>query len=114
MHTRLHACTTALGLTLLSSSGTALAECEPTLCTGLVYELYVRSAGDLRVQTTGNESLLNCTPDQGVFLTLSPAAAANFKDVYALLLAANVAGKEVTIRIVEGSNPCAILYVRMK
>lgn len=90
----------------------ANAECSAAGCVGLVDQVYVEANGGLWVQTSGNETLANCTADSGVYLRL-PAEYTRLKEVYATLLTAQVLGWQVYLRVVEGSNPCTIWYVSM-
>lgn len=75
-----------VGFMLTVVAGSATAECTSYGCAGYV--------------------------DQLVYLRL-PGTAAKFKEVYSLLLTAQVTGWQVFVRIVEGSNPCMISEVRM-
>lgn len=103
---------TAAAAMLTGISSIAAAECSATGCIGYVEQLYIEADGGLWLQTTGNEQLANCVPNSGIFLRL-PGDAAKFKEVYALLLSAQIADRQVFVRIAEGSNPCRILYVHM-
>lgn len=84
-----------------------------TSCAGYVEQLYLEANDGLWIQTSGNETLANCTPDSGVYLRL-PGTATKFKEAYLLLLTAQVTGVQIFVRIVEGSNPCTISEVRMQ
>ena len=96
---------------LLVFSAGASAECASYGCANAYVEtLYVRAQSGFFVGTSGTETLANCTPASGVFF-LMPLDAANYKEVYATLLAAQLADKRVTIRINEGTDPCTIAYV---
>jgi hypothetical protein len=91
----------------------AFAECSATGCISVyVEELYPEAAGGAWIRTSGNELLANCTVDSGVYLCLS-GTSAGYKELYATLLAAQLADKMVNIRIIEGSNPCTIYYVTL-
>lgn len=90
-------------------ANTSDAECVPTNCTGYLDQVYMEANGNLYVQTSGNETLANCTPASGVYLFLS-GSASNFKEIYAMLLSAQAMGWQVTLRILDGSNPCAISW----
>lgn len=95
------------------SAGITHAECNGSGCWDVyVQELYPEAAGGAWIQTTGNEALANCTVDSGVFLRLS-GTTPGYKEIYATLLAAQLADRKVHIRIHEGSNPCLIAYVRL-
>lgn len=96
----------ALGFTAV-----AYAECYSGGCTEVyVDELYPDSGGAW-IQTSGTETLANCTADSGIFLRLNGGP--GFDAIYSTLLAAQISEKKVGIRIVDGSNPCTISYVRL-
>jgi hypothetical protein len=65
--------------------------------------------GNLRIATDGDETVLNCTPVDGVYLTLQTDDP-NFNRKYALLLTAYTLDQDVGIRIVEGTSNCAVSY----
>jgi hypothetical protein len=87
------------------------AECAGGFCADVYVEQLYTYPGNSHfwLRTTGTETLLNCTPDSGVFLQV-PASS---KELFALLLAAQMADKVVLVRIVEGSNPCAVSWVSL-
>lgn len=102
----------AASLGLLAFSAAAFPECFSEGCADVyVEELYPEMQGGAWVQTSGNEALANCTVDSSIFLRLHNET--GFKEVYATLLAAQLADKKVFIRIVPGTNPCKISYVRL-
>lgn len=91
-------------------AGTARADCSSSSCNNvLVEELYMNLSGSLYIQTSGSELLTNCTPLSSLYLVLTDGP--RFKEIYAMLLAAQFAGKTVTLRINDGSNPCTVQYV---
>lgn len=95
----------------LAFTAVAYAECYSGGCAEVyVDELYPDSGGAW-IQTSGNETLANCTVDSNIFLRLSGGP--GFDAMYATLLAAQISEKKVGIRIIEGSNPCTITYVRL-
>jgi hypothetical protein len=67
------------------------------------------SDGNLRIATDGDETLLNCTAVNDVYVTLQTDDP-NFNRKYALLLTAYTLGQDVGIRMVEGSPNCAVSY----
>ena len=97
-------------LTALGASP-SWAECGGGFCSNVyVEQLYTYSgSANFWLRTTGTETLLNCTPDSGVFLHVPSSS----KEMFALLLAAQLADKVVVVRIVEGSNPCAVSWVTL-
>jgi hypothetical protein len=102
---------TVFAAAALAFAAVAYAECYPGGCAEVyVDELYPDSGGAW-VQTSGNETLANCTADSNVFLRLNGGP--GFDAIYATLLAAQISEKKVGIRIIEGTNPCTIAYVRL-
>jgi hypothetical protein len=90
----------------------AYAECSAAGCYEvLIEELYPTAEGGVWIKTTGDETLANCTANANVFLRLNVSA--GYKDIYSTLLAAMLAEKRVNLRVVEGSNPCAVAYVTL-
>jgi len=75
-----------------------------------VDQIYIQANGSLYVQTSGTETLANCTPDSGVYLFLA-GTASKFKEVYATLMYAQAMGLRAKIRVIEGTNPCEIAWV---
>lgn len=97
----------------LTAGGSAYAACQALGCFDVyIDELYPEAAGGVWVQTSGNETLANCTANSGVFLRLD-STTAGFKEIYATLLAAQLSDKKVSLRIAEGSNPCTVVYVTL-
>jgi hypothetical protein len=90
----------------------AFAECLAAGCYDVfIEELYPTASGGVWIKTTGDETLANCTANSNVFLWLNDTA--GYKDIYATLLAAMLADKRVSLRVVEGSNPCTVAYVTL-
>jgi hypothetical protein len=87
----------------------ANAECASTGCLAYVDQVYIETNGNMYVQTSGTETLANCTPDSGIYFFLA-GTATKFKETYSMLLMAQALGWQVRIRIVEGTNPCAISW----
>jgi hypothetical protein len=77
-----------------------------------VDELYTEASSGVWIRTSGDETLAGCVPDSSVFLRLH-ASAAGFKEIYATLLAAQLAERRVSIRVNPGSNPCSVAYVTL-
>jgi len=97
----------------LSHNSAFAAACSPTSCSGQISMLYIEANGDAYVGLVGGlAGLTGCIPNQGEqqFLTL-PAASANMKLVYATLLAAQMAGRSVTLALSANSSGCIIRYV---
>lgn len=98
---------------MVAVSGPVLADCVPHICSGIYVErLYANSNGLIYVATTGNESNLNCTPVSGGYLSfnLSDPAGDAF---YSTLLAAQLANKTVSLRIVDASPGCQVQYLTL-
>jgi hypothetical protein len=94
-------------------SSFASAECGALTCVDVyIEELYPEAIGGAWVKTSGNEQLVNCTADAGIYLRLD-GTLAGYKEVYATLLAAQLSEKKVNLRIAEGSNPCKVWYVTL-
>jgi hypothetical protein len=90
----------------------AFAECWSAGCYGVfIEELYPTAEGGVWIKTTGDETLANCTANSNVFLRLNVSA--GYKDIYSTLLAAMLSEKRVSLRVVEGSNPCTVAYVTL-
>lgn len=97
----------------LLCTAAAFAECMPAGCYDVyIEELYPEATGGVWIQTSGNETLADCVSQAGVFLRLN-ASAVGFKEIYATLLAAQLADKRVTLRITPSSNPCAVASVTL-
>lgn len=98
----------------LGLSQSANAECSAAGCYNVnVTEVYMNTlAAGFYVQTSGNESLANCTAVSGLLLYV-PESIPHFKEIYSILLAAQLSGKSTTIVIHQGTDPCAISYVRL-
>lgn len=104
-----------LGLAVLSvafvTMSSADATCVGSACNGeRILTIYTNANGDVYVQVTGAMSALNCTLVSSTFITLK-ATAANFKQIYATLLASQFADRPLTFRIDDGSAGCTIAYV---
>ncbi|WP_158246614.1 hypothetical protein [Erythrobacter sp. SAORIC-644] len=97
---------------LVSFESSASAACNPIACDEVyISHLRVSLSGDILIDTTGDESLLNCTLLSGGYITLS-ASHPGADKIYAMLLSAQAQGKPIgRIRIQDGSSPCHIAYV---
>lgn len=100
-----------LFLAVVAVSNTSWATCSAHRCENVdVDRIYIKKDGEVFVGTSGDEKLLNCSAVSGVYATFSlvdPGGQA----YYSALLAAQMAGKKVGIRIVENSNNCSIQYI---
>jgi hypothetical protein len=98
---------------LLCVAPAAFPECSAQGCYDVyIDELYAEAAGGVWIKTSGDETLAGCVADSNVFLRL-PASVAGFKEIYATLLAAQLADKRVSIRVNPASNPCTVAYVTL-
>lgn len=98
-------------LVSFTQNSLAADSCGGVLCSAVqIKRLYVTASGALYVGTSGDEKLLNCKASANVYLTL-PADSKGFDAIYASLLAYQLAGNPVNIRVVEGSDGCDISYV---
>jgi hypothetical protein len=108
-----------VGLVLALAGGMLLAAPANAACSAagcysvLVTEVYMNSlSAGFYVQTSGDETLANCTPSSGVLLSI-PEATPHFKELYALFLTAATTNMQVTIVINQGTNPCTVSYARL-
>lgn len=88
------------------------ATCGVNNCSGQINSLYVNATGNIYIALVGGLSgLSGCTPVSGAqqYVTLLPASG-NFNQVYATLLAAEVASRNVSLTFTAGSSNCSIVY----
>lgn len=88
----------------------AFSACSTNSCVGTIQRLYTNSAGLVYIATDGDERALDCESPASVYITL-PADDENFDRKYALLLAAALKKQQVGLRIINGSENCALSYV---
>jgi hypothetical protein len=88
----------------------ARAACGGYYCTDTISQLTADSDGTWVLLTAGLAGLTNCTPNSGIFLRFLKTGN-NYAAQHAILLAAKLADRTVTIRTVDGSNPCVAAYV---
>ena len=101
----------ATGIALTFAAQLAGAECVATGCDNArVLQLYTEANGKVYVQLSGTLSNLNCTLVSATFVTLQPTAS-RFSQVYASLLAAQLADRVLSVRIATGSSGCTIEYI---
>jgi hypothetical protein len=98
-----------LGLLVAFASA---ADCASNMCSDVyVDQIYVEGVIDNWIRTSGTETSLSvCTPDSGVYLWLDGAAAQK-KEVLALLMMAYAMDKPVSIKVTNGARGCHISYV---
>lgn len=83
--------------------------CSGSFCTAKVTKLYITTSGTLYIGTSGDETKLDCKPSAGVYITLKKDAQ-GFDAIYASLLAYQLSGDSVTLRIENGSENCILNY----
>lgn len=100
---------TALG-TLVEYS--ASADCISYICTDVkITMLYTEANGDTYVKVSGNMANLSCALTSSTYITLSAEGTARYKELYASLLAYQLADRPVSIRINEQSMGCTVRYI---
>lgn len=96
---------------VISVTNVASADCASNGCWDVYIEqLYIRNSGKNLIQTSGDETKLNCNADSGKFLELPLSG--NNKEMLSALLAAQMANKKVGLRIIENSN-CEVAYITL-
>jgi hypothetical protein len=91
----------------------ANADCSATGCYNVfVDQIQMTSTGNVWIQTSGTETLADCTPDSGILLQVA-VSNPHMKEIYSLLLAAQLADKLVGIVINQGTSPCTVAYVTL-
>jgi hypothetical protein len=91
----------------------ANADCSATGCYNvLLDQIQMTSTGNVWIQTSGTETLADCTPDSGIFLQV-PVSNTHMKEIYSMLLAAQLADKFVNIIVNQGTSPCTVSYVTL-
>jgi hypothetical protein len=104
---KLLACVTAALLPQLSSA----ASCNAIICRAPISNLYLNGDAVL-VQlgiTESQKSTINCTLVSNLYFVLRDSNA-RFKEIYAALLSAQARGTDVSLRIVEGSADCQVVW----
>lgn len=89
---------------------TAQASCRENHCQGALGQIYPSDSKEklINIVMADGHKGLNCANQDYLVLKGSHV---NFKETYALLLAAQFAKHPVKVRIQEGSSTCEILYV---
>lgn len=96
-----------LGLFTFYSSA-VWANCKGYSCTGVQVEAMRKGKADFLVETTGNESLLECGDFYG---QLSLKSNEDYDKVASLLAVANEHGLMVDIELHRDIKPCAISHI---
>jgi hypothetical protein len=98
----------AVGVLLAYS---ASADCINYICDDVkITMLYTEANGDTYVKVSGNMANLNCSLTSNTYITLS-ASSLRYKEIYAGLLAYQLADRPVGIRINEQSTGCTVRYI---
>ena len=102
---------TLMSVIVLSTISTAShALCNANGCYNVnIQKILVRNNGSILVETSGDESLLNCTSPANRYISL--LSDAGQKSIYAMLLTKQTSGKTISIRITPASSGCSIAYV---
>ncbi len=99
-----------LALVAVLSSAPALGACGSYYCTDTISMLVVDDSGVSLQLTSGLSGLTNCTADSGTYLRL-PKTDPNYAAHYALLLAAKFTERVLSIRTIDSSPNCSVMYV---
>jgi len=98
-----------IGLAL--AGGSAYANCSSDVCLSVHIErLYITVNGLIYVGTSGDETQLSCTAVSNVYVSLDTTVG-NSDELYSTLLAAQLADKKVSMRMLPASTNCAIHYM---
>jgi len=96
---------------LAFSAGDAHANCSSEVCSSVYVErLYITDNGLIYVATSGDETQLSCTAVSNVYVSLDTTVG-NSNELYSTLLAAQLADKKVSMRLLLGSSNCTIRYM---
>ena len=114
MNRRFKASRTAIVAAIISLAPSAVfAGCYPSACDEVPKDILVWRDGTVSVYFNSDVSALDCTPrtDQGVQINSSD----NGRDgMLSTLISAKLANRDAYVRIVNGSNPCEVLYVGLR
>lgn len=103
-------------LAIVMMSISVYAKCTSGACTGKITKLYIKADGLILVGTDGNENALNCAAGagnggvSGVYMTLRKKDIGQ-NTMYSLILTAEATGKDITLKIQEGTPDCRVIYV---
>lgn len=99
----------AAGTASACGNGEGTDYCGPELIT----MIYVTSSGDVYIKPSSAWNGVVCAPVSGTYAVLRPSAA-NFKQIYALLLSAKLSGNQVEIDMDRAQSTCTIAYVTLQ
>lgn len=101
--------TAALACSLIGS--VASADCISYVCDqSQILALYTRADGGACLQISGNTSVLTCSLVGGLYVRI-PRYQPRFKEIYASLLAYQLADRPVTVRMEDGVTDCTVSYI---
>ncbi len=103
---------TAILSLLMTFSGFTWADCNDKACYGKLNKLYPSSTGKIYISFSQDMSKLNCSLVEGRYLTLKSTHVLR-DQIYSMLLASVVSGKNVAVRISTGTNDCSVMYSYM-
>ncbi|QUJ67371.1 hypothetical protein KDD30_15240 [Photobacterium sp. GJ3] len=97
-------------------SPTTWAACYPNQCQGvgkdILVSVYPSSTGNIYLEAPAGKEKLNCKLAEGYYMTLKNTHPI-FEVMYSTILTAVSTQKKLTVRIVENSEGCEVMYVRM-
>ena len=102
-----------IALSIAAMAQPALAECAGQYCHDVrISFLYTSDGGPSWISTTGNESLLGCTPDSGNLIRIDPTTLQS-NWLYSSIMTAYVTNQTVTVRVADPPGTCTVLYMFM-
>ncbi|WP_152547950.1 hypothetical protein [Photobacterium galatheae] len=103
-------------LMLFLFSSTTWAACSPNQCHGIgkdvLVSVYPSGTGHIYLEAPADKGKLNCQLVEGHYMTLKNTHPV-FEAMYSTILTALSTQKKLTVRIVENSEGCEVMYVRM-
>ena len=106
--------------TISSSAVASDGNCDNNYLTGYgfrscnnvnITSVLVHDGGNIKIETSADETQLGCTPDSGKYLTLSGDAEGT-KSMYAIVLQAIAMGKKMSFRIAtDAPAGCVVQYL---
>lgn len=75
--------------------------------------LYLNSTGHIYIRLEADYAGLDCTPVSNAYIVLNRDHA-NYNQIYALLLSAELAGRPVSVRMTNADATCNVSYVTLR
>ncbi len=101
-----------MALAIFTGTNCFAAYCNDRGCKDGIKRIYTHSNGRVYIQFKNvNPAQANCTPEEKIFFVLY-ADSNLFSEINSQLQTSAMMGKEVWVRIVEGTNPCEVNYVQ--